>query len=151
MRWRVQISQPESRPSGTERYLRVVHPAVRGCRGIVAAVAVFSAAGSLRGRGRAALASGYLAFLGTYCLLNFRQCRETHCAITGPGWTLAALLGLAAVAAPGPALSWYGVTGASIAAITICTLGYGLEWRVAARTGRRALRKDWLNGQARRG
>ena len=50
MRWRVQISQPESRPSGTERYLRVVHPAVRGCRGIVAAVAVFSAAGAIGGR-----------------------------------------------------------------------------------------------------
>src|SRR5260221_14697062 len=129
MRWRVQISQPESRPSGTERYLRVVHPAVRGCRGIVAAVAVFSAAGAIGGRGGLALASSYLAFLGSYCLLNFRQCRETHCAITGPGWTLAALLGLAAVAAPGPALSWYGVTGESIAAITICTLGYGLEWR----------------------
>jgi len=116
----------------------------------VAAVAVFSAAGAIGGRGGLALASGYLAFLGSYCLLNFRQCRETHCAITGPGWTLAALLGLAAVAAPGPALSWYGVTGESIAAITICTLGYGLEWRVASRTGRRAQRKDWLDGEARR-
>jgi len=108
----------------------------------VAAVAVFSAAGAIGGRGGLALASGYLAFLGSYCLLNFRQCRETHCAITGPGWTLAALLGLAAVAAPGPALSWCGVTGESVAAITICALGYGLEWRVAARTGRRALPKN---------
>ncbi len=138
----MQISQPGVRLSGTEGYLRLVHPVVRGCRGIAIGVAVFAAAGALGGRGGLALASGYLAFLGTYCLLNFRQCRETHCAITGPGWTLAALLGLAAVAAPGPALSWYGVTGASIAAITICTLGYGLEWRVAARTGRRALRRN---------
>src|SRR5216684_3281228 len=135
-------SQPESPRTRTEQYLRVVHPAVRGCRGIVTAVAVFSAAGAIGGRGGLALASGYLAFLGSYCLLNFRQCRETHCAITGPGWTLAALLGLAAVAAPGPALSWYGVTGESIAAITICAAGYGLEWRVAAKTGRRALRKN---------
>ena len=146
----MQVSQPESRPSGTGRYLRLVHPVVRGCRGIVVAVAVFAAAGAIGGRGGLALASGYLVFLGSYCLLNFRECRETHCAITGPGWTLAALLGLAAVAAPGPALSWYGVTGESIAAIAICTVGYGLEWRVAARTGRRALRKDWLHGQARR-
>jgi hypothetical protein len=138
----MQVSQPESRPSGTERYLRLVHPVVRGCRGIVAAVAVFSAAGAMGGRGGLALASGYLAFLGSYCLLNFRQCRETHCVITGPGWTLAALLGLAAVAAPGSALSWYGATGESVAAIAICVLGYGLEWRVAARTGRRALRQD---------
>jgi hypothetical protein len=142
MRRRVQVSQPASPTSGTERYLRLVHPVVRGCRGIVVAVVAFSAAGAVGGKGGLALASGYLAFIGTYCLLNFRQCRETHCAITGPGWTLAALLGLAAVAAPGPALSWYGVTAASIAAITICTLGYGLEWRVAARTGRRALRKN---------
>ncbi len=135
------MSQPESGPSGTERYLWLVHPVVRGCRGIVAAVAVFAAAGAIGGRGGLALASGYLAFLGSYCLLNFRQCRETHCAVTGPGWTLAALLGLAGVAAPGSALSWYGVSGESVAAIAICTLGYGLEWRVAARTGRRALRK----------
>ena len=138
----MQVSQPVSRPSGTERYLRLVHPVVRGCRGIVAAVAVFSAAGAIGGGGGLALASSYLAFLGSYCLLNFRHCRETHCAVTGPGWTLAALLGLAAAAAPGPALSWYGVTGESIAAITICAAGYGLEWRVAARTGRRALRKN---------
>ena len=105
-------------------------------------MAVSSAAGAIGGRGGLALASGYLAFLGSYCPPNFRQCRETHCAITGPGWTLAALLGLAAVAAPGPALSWYDMTGESVAAITICTLGYGLEWRVAARTGRRALPKN---------
>lgn len=138
----MQVSQPESRPSGTERYLRLAHPVVRGCRGIVAAVAVFSAAGAIGGRGGLALAAGYLAFLGTYCLLNYRHCRETHCAVTGPGWTLAALLGLAAAGVPGPALSWYGLTGESIAAISICVLGYGLEWRVAARTGRRALRKN---------
>src|SRR5258708_28711789 len=123
----MQVSQPESRPSGTERYLRLVHPVVRGCRGIAIAVAVFAAAGALGGRGGLALASGYLAFLGTYCLLNFRQCRETHCAITGPGWTLAALLGLAAVAAPGPALSWCGVTGECVGAITIWVLCRGLE------------------------
>src|SRR5260221_6768331 len=107
MRWRVQISQRESRPSGTERYLRVVHPAVRGCRGIVAAVVVFSAAGAIGGRGGLALASGYLAFLGSYCLLNFRQCRATHCAITGPSLKLAGPLRLAAVAATRPAPSWY--------------------------------------------
>src|SRR5260370_32844630 len=129
MRWRVQISQPGVRLSGTEGYLRLVRRVVRGCRGIAIAVAVFSAAGALGGRGGLALASGYLAFLGSYCLLNFRQCRETHCAITGPGWTLAALLGLATVAAPGSALSWYGVTGEGVAAITICTLGYARERR----------------------
>jgi hypothetical protein len=105
-------------------------------------VAVFAAAGAIGGRGGLALASGYLAFLGIYCLLNSRECGETHCAITGPAFNLAALLGFAAVATPGSALSWYGVTGASIAGITICTLGYGLEFRVSARTGHRALRRQ---------
>lgn len=86
------------------------------------------------------MASAYLAFLGTYCLLNYWQCRETHCAITGPGWTLAALLGFAAVLTPGPGFSWYRTTGESLAAIAICILGYGVEWAAAARTSRRALR-----------
>jgi hypothetical protein len=86
------------------------------------------------------VASGYLAFLGTYCLVNFQQCGETHCAVTGPGWTLAALLGFAAALAPGPGMSWYRVPGESLTAIAICMAGYCLEWAVAARTGRRALR-----------
>ncbi len=132
--------QPASPRTRTEQYLRLVRPAARGCWGIVAAVAVFSAAGAIGGRGGLALASGYLAFAGSYCLLNFRQCRETHCAITGPGWTMAALLGCAAVLVPGSGLSWYQVTGASLAAIAICVLGFGLEWAVAARTGSHALR-----------
>src|SRR5712692_309015 len=106
----VQTRQPASRPSGTKRYLRLIRPVVRGCPGIVAAVAVFSAAAAIGGRGGLAIASSYLAFLGSYCLLNFRQCRETHCAVTGPGWTLVALLGLAAALAPGSELSWYRVT-----------------------------------------
>jgi hypothetical protein len=89
----------------------------------VAAVAVFSAAGAIGSRGGLALASGYLAFLGSNCLLNFRQCRETHCAITGPGWTIAALLGCAAVLTPGSGLSWYRVTSESLAAIAICSQG----------------------------
>ena len=132
--------QPESPRTRAEQYLRLVRPAARGCWGIVAAVAVFSAAGAIGGRGGLALASSYLAFVGSYCLLNFRQCRETHCVITGPGWTIAALLGCAAALTPGSGLSWYRVTGASLAAIAICILGYSLERVVAARTGSHALR-----------
>ena len=135
----MQARQLEPRAGGTERYLRLVRPMVRGCWGIAIAAAAFAAAGAIGGRGGLALASGYLAFLGGYCLLNFRHCREIHCAVTGPGWAAAALLGFAALA-PGSALSWYRVTGESRAAIAICILGYGLERAVAARTGRRALR-----------
>src|SRR5258707_13876261 len=91
MRWRVQISQPESRPSGTERYLRVVHPAVRGCRGIVAAVAGFSAADAIGGRGGPAPAHGLPGFLGSDFPLNFPHCPATPLAITAPSRTPPAL------------------------------------------------------------
>jgi hypothetical protein len=124
----------------TEQYLRLVRPAVRGCPGVLVAVAAISAASAAGGRTGLVVASGYLAFIGSYCVLNFRQCRETHCAITGPGWTAAAFLGIAAALAPGRDLSWYRLAAESIAAITICALGYALEWAIAARTGRHALR-----------
>jgi hypothetical protein len=80
-----------------------------------------------------------VAITGTYCLANFWHCRETHCAATGPGWTLAAVLGFAAALAPGTALAWYRVTVETIAFVVILAAGYGLQYRVAARTGRRAI------------
>jgi hypothetical protein len=142
----LQVSQLESRPSGTERYLRLVHPVVRGCQGIVVAVAVFSAAGAIGGRGGLALAGfpgqllpAELPAVPGGALRDHRSWLDAR-----------RRLGFAAAASHGPALSWYGVTGESIAADAICILGYGLEREVAARTGRRALRKDRRNGEARR-
>src|ERR1022692_1902340 len=119
-------NQPDSPRTRTERYLRLVRPGARGCWGIVAAVAVFSAAGAADGRGGLALASGYLAFLGSYCLLNLRECRETHCAITGPGWTIAALLGFAAVLTPGSEWAWCRGSGERLPGVAICIPGYGM-------------------------
>ena len=92
-----------------ERYLRLVDPVVRGPAVVVATIAVFAAAGAVGGRGGVAVASAYVLFLGTYCLLNFWHCRETHCVVTGAGWTPLALLGFAAALAPGTGLSWYRV------------------------------------------
>ena len=114
-----------------ERYRRAAEPAVRGIAGVVAAVAFFAAAGVVGGRGGVAIASVWVAVAGTYCLANFRHCREAHCAVTGPGWTLAALLGFAAAVTPGAGLSWYRVTAEAVVFVVVLAAGYGLEpwWR----------------------
>jgi hypothetical protein len=132
-----------------ERYRRAVEPAVRGVAGVVVAVAFFAAAGAVGGRGGLAISSVWLMVAGTYCLANFWHCREAHCAVTGPGWTLAAALGVAAAITPGTALSWYRVTAQAIVFVVILAVGYGLEQAVAARTGRRALRQEGPHAQDR--
>jgi hypothetical protein len=122
-----------------ERYRRAVEPAVRGVAGAVVTVVFFAAAAAVGGRAGLAIASTWVAIVGTYCLANFWHCRETHCAVTGPGWALAAVLGFAAALAPGAGLSWYRVDVETIVFVVILAAGYGLEYLVAARTGRRAL------------
>jgi hypothetical protein len=132
-----------------ERYGRVVEPAVRGVAGVVVTVAFFAAAAEVGGRGGVAIASAWVAVAGTYCLSNFWHCRETHCAVTGPGWTLAAVLGFAAALAPGASLSWYRVNVEAIVFVVILAAGYGLEYLVVARTGRRALGQAGQHAQDR--
>jgi hypothetical protein len=121
-------------------YLRVTGPVLRGPAGVVIAVASFAAGGAVGGRAGLAIASTYLTIIGMYCVLNFLRCRETHCAITGPGFLLAAALGLVTALAPGPALSWYRTGTEAVVYLVILAAGYALEWAVTARTGRRVLR-----------
>jgi hypothetical protein len=121
-----------------ERYRRAVEPAVRGVAGVAVTIVFFAAAAAVGARAGVAIASTWVAIAGTYCLANFWHCRETHCAVTGPGWTLAAVLGFAAKLAPGDALAWYRVTVETIVFVVILAAGYGLECLVTARTGRRA-------------
>jgi hypothetical protein len=111
-----------------ERYRRAVEPAVRGVTGVVVTVVFFAAAAAVGGRAGVAVASTWVAIAGTYCLANYWHCRETHCAVTGPGWTLAAVLGFAAALAPGAALAWYGVSVETIVFVVILAAGYGLEY-----------------------
>jgi hypothetical protein len=122
-----------------DRYRRAVEPAVRGVAGVMLPVAFFAAGAAVGGRAGVAIASVWVAIAGLYCLANFWDCRETHCAVTGPGWTLAAGLGFAAALAPGSGLSWYGVTAAAVAFVVVLAAGFGLEWLVASQTGRRTL------------
>ena len=122
-----------------EHYRRAVEPAVRGAAGVVITVAFFAAAAGVGGRGGVAIASAWVAVAGSYCLANFWHCRETHCAVTGPGWALAAVLGFAAALAPWASLSWYRGNVETMVFVVILAAGYGLEYVMAARTGRRAL------------
>ena len=132
-----------------ERYRRGAEPAVRGVAGVAVTVAFFAAAAAVGGRGGVAIASAWVAVAGAYCLANFWHCRETHCAVTGPGWTLAAALGFAAALAPGAGLSWYRVNVETLVFVVILAAGYGLQCVVAARTGRRALGRAGQHAQDR--
>ncbi|MFR0359533.1 hypothetical protein [Streptomyces sediminimaris] len=113
---------------------------MRGPVAVLVTAAFFAGAGALGGRSGVALASAYVAFLAAYCLLNFWHCAETHCVVTGMGWTPVALLGFAAALVPGGSLTWYRVNAEAAAFLVILGAGYALEWAVAARTGRRVLR-----------
>jgi hypothetical protein len=122
-----------------ERYRRIAEPAVRGMAGVVVTVALFAAAGAEGGRGGAAIAGAWTLAAGLYCAANFWHCRETHCAVTGPGWMLAGVLGLAAAVTPGASLAWYRVSVQAAVFLVVLGAGYALEYAVAARTGRRSL------------
>ena len=135
--------------SVAERFRRGVEPAVRGVAGAVVTVALFAAAAVVGGRAGVTIASAWVAVAGTYCLANFWHCRETHCAVTGPGWALAAVLGFAAALAPGASLSWYRGNVETMVFVVILAAGYGLEYVVAARTGRRALGRAGQHAQDR--
>ena len=120
-------------------YIRVVEHLTRGWVAVVLTAGSFALGGVLPERVGLAVASAWVLFLGTYCVLNFWHCRETHCVVTGWGWTPLGALGL--TAAMGPArLSWFDVTMESAAFVVILGAAYALEAVVAARTGRRALR-----------
>jgi len=122
-----------------DRCRRTVEPAVRGVAGVVVPVVFFAAGAAVGGRAGLAIASVWVAIAGLYCLANFWHCRETHCAVTGAGWTLAAVLGFAAALAPGTGLAWYRVNTAVAVFVVVLAAGFCLEWLVAARTGRRTL------------
>jgi hypothetical protein len=135
---------PPARGRGARRvagsYLRVAGPVLRGPAGVLIAVASFAVGAAVGGRAGLVIASMYVTAIGTYCLLNFLRCRETHCGVTGPGFLLTAALGFAGALVPGSALSWYRTGTVAAVFLMILAAGYALEWTVAARTGRRVLR-----------
>jgi hypothetical protein len=120
-------------------YRRLVEPVIRGPLGIVVTVGVFLVAAAIEGRVGVAVAALWVLVSGTYCLANSWSCRETHCVLTGLGWTALGLLVLVAVSIPGGGLGWLRVDVVALAYLAILGAGYAFEGVVAARTGRHAL------------
>jgi hypothetical protein len=99
---------------------------------------VLVSANALSGRSGVALASAYVLLVGAYCLLNFWACREAHCALTGPGFTLVGLLGVAAAIWP-TRLPWYRVGVETVVYLAILAAGFAFERAVAARGTERSV------------
>jgi hypothetical protein len=95
---------------------------------------MFVLANAIGGRAGLAVASGYVALIAGYCLLNFWACREAHCALTGPGFAAAGLLGLVAVAWPGAGLSWYRSNVVLVVFLVVMAAGYTFERAIATRS-----------------
>lgn len=117
-----------------DRYHHFVEPLARFPAGSLLAVVAFVVAAGIGGRAGIAMASAWVAVSGTYCVLNFLHCGETHCAVTGLGWTLAALLGFAAAAMPGESLGWYRPPVEAAVFVAVLAIGYALEAVLAAPT-----------------
>lgn len=127
-------------PRPLAAYRRLGHLLLRGTVGVVLTVAVLGAASAWDGPDGLALASAWVLLSGSYCLLNFWHCRETHCVVTGLGWTPLGLLGLAVAVASPNRLSWHEWLELEVAAyVLILVAGFTLQYVVASRTGRRFL------------
>jgi FtsH-binding integral membrane protein len=70
------------------------------------------------------LAAAFFALYGGYCVQNFIRCREVHCAVTGPGFLIAALLMLLRVAGVGH----YEYTLPWIVVVASACTGYCVQW-----------------------
>lgn len=100
-------------------------------------IGVFVVAGVVGGWAGLLVASAWVLLSGAYCLANFWHCRETHCVVTGSGWTPLGLVGL--VAALTPALPVVRVWLVALVYLGVLAGGYGLQAVMAARTGRQTL------------
>ena len=74
----------------------------------------------------------YLTVHGIFCLANFLRCRETHCIVTGAGWSLLALV--AARGAPAGVDIRQDVWDA-FPAVTIVGFPFELLWRAVRADG----------------
>jgi hypothetical protein len=103
------------------------------------AVAYFAAVAGLLGLAHLLPAPAYLAVDavafaagGSWCVVNFRRCRQAHCLLTGPGWLLLALF---AAAEAGLGRSLIG-GGEQLMFLAILAIGLGFEatWCLVHRT-----------------
>lgn len=120
-------------------YRHGVEPVVRGRVGVAATVGIFLVGAAIGGRVGLAVAAAWVLVTGTYCLANFWCCHETHCVVTGAGWTALGLGVLAAASMPDGGPGWLRVDVVALAFLAVLGAGYGFEGAVATRTGRHYL------------
>jgi hypothetical protein len=77
------------------------------------------------------LAFGLFAYYAAYCVQNFVRCREVHCAITAPGFAVAAALML--IRLFGLAYYEYGLPW--IVFVASALTGYCVQWIYKSKTG----------------
>ena len=128
---------PTGRTGRAATPLGVLDRVTRGPLALAVGVGVFALAAAAGGRAGVAIAGGYVALFGGYCLLNFWACREAHCALTGPGFTAVGVLGCVAAAWPGGALDWYREGVVADAFLAVIAVGFAYERTIATRTGQR--------------
>ncbi len=76
------------------------------------------------------LATALFGFYAVYCAQNFLRCREVHCAITAPGFLVAAVLMVLRLTGAGHydyGLPWLVFVGSAV-------VGFCIEWIYEART-----------------
>ncbi|HZD65533.1 MAG TPA: hypothetical protein VE152_05505 [Acidimicrobiales bacterium] len=131
------------------RYRHLLEPIVRGRVGVAVTVAALLVAAGIGGRAGVAVAVAWVLVSGSYCLANFWCCRETHCLVTGTGWTVLGLGTPAVLLISGGAVGWLRVDVVALAYLVVLGAGYGVEGLVAARTGRHFLGAGGNGAEAR--
>jgi hypothetical protein len=87
----------------------------------------------------------FFLYVGSYCVRNFLHCRETHCAVTGPGWLLIGIIAVLGITGLIHVSQWAFLW---VGYLLVAALGFGLQWLIARRTGRQSLGQESGMGQA---
>lgn len=107
---------------------------------VVIAVAVSAADGYANGKREVWgdwLALGLFTSYTAYCVQNFVRCREVHCAVTAPGFAVAALLMLLRIIG----IAHYEYSLAWIVFVASACAGYCVQWIYKGKTGSIFLRE----------
>ncbi|MGH2872790.1 MAG: hypothetical protein ACRDL5_10080 [Solirubrobacteraceae bacterium] len=127
---------PPGRHGRTGAALGFLDQLTRGRSGWTVGVSALVIANAVNGRAGVAVASAYVLLVASYCLLNLWACREAHCALTGPGFAVAGMLGVAAAIWPAT-LQWYSAGLETVVYLAILAAGFAFEGALARRAAGR--------------
>ncbi len=89
--------------------------------------------------------AAYAAVAGAWCDLNFVRRHESHCLVTGLGWTGLALAALVAAAVEPATIGWF---WPAFEAVLVAAVAFGLGWGLlTGDTAVRPLRTAGSNGR----